>query len=246
MHAAPKRSRKNNAKRLNRRNDDLFREDGDKDRYIITYADLITLLLGFFIILYAMSSIDKAEYSRAVSALGNVFGTTSAGNFVQNTYTPMNMQQFGPSNGHRALKRTLQRVINENKVENSVKLIDGERGITIRILDDILFPSGSADLSPESKRVLNELGKILKELPNDIRIEGHTDNRQINTKQFPSNWHLSVARATNTAYFLMTAQKLLPDKVSIVGYSEYRPVATNDTPEGRRLNRRVDIIILNN
>jgi len=204
------------------------------------------LLLGFFIILYAMSSIDKAEYKRAVSAMGNVFGATSTGKLVNNNYTPTSIPYFQQGNGHRALRHTLQRVINENKVENSVKLIDGERGITIRILDDILFKSGSADLSEKSKMVLNELGKILKELPNDIRIEGHTDNREIHTKQFPSNWHLSVTRATNTAYFLMNAQDLSPDKVSIVGYSEYRPIASNDTPEGRRLNRRVDIIILNN
>ena len=193
-----------------------------------------------------MSSIDKGEYERAVSALGNVFGSASAQTMIQSDYTSMSIPQFQRGNGHRALKRTLQRVINENKVENSVKLIDGERGITIRILDDILFPSGSAELSDKSKSILNELGKILKELPNDIRIEGHTDNKQIHTKQFPSNWHLSVTRATNTAYFLMNAQDLSPDKVSIVGYSEYRPVASNDTPEGRRLNRRVDIIILNN
>ena len=204
------------------------------------------MLLGFFIILYAMSSIDKGEYERAVSAMGNVFGASSAHKIVTDNFSPMNIPGFQQGNGHRALKRTLQRVINENKVENSVKLIDGERGITIRILDDILFPSGSADLSDKSKMVLNELGKILKELPNDIRIEGHTDNKQIHSKQFPSNWHLSVTRATNTAYFLMNAQNLSPDKVSIVGYSEYRPVASNDTPEGRKLNRRVDIIILNN
>ncbi len=111
-------------------------------------------------------------------------------------------------------------------------------------MDDILFPSGSDVLNPGSLQILDRIATILKELPNDIRIEGHTDNVPINTVRFPSNWHLSVARALNTAYYLINTEGLIAEKVSIVGYSEYRPIATNDTPDGRAINRRVDIVII--
>ena len=108
----------------------------------------------------------------------------------------------------------------------------------------MVFPSGSADLKKGSQIVLSQLAGIIKELPNDIRIEGHTDNIPISTKQFPSNWHLSVARALNTAYFLISEEGLDPEKVSIVGYSEYKPIESNETALGRASNRRVDIVII--
>jgi len=85
---------------------------------------------------------------------------------------------------------------------------------------------------------------VLKILPNDIRIEGHSDNIPINTSTYQSNWHLSVARALNTAYYLITQEKLSADKISIVGYAEFKPLATNETDEGRKLNRRVDLVII--
>jgi chemotaxis protein MotB len=142
------------------------------------------------------------------------------------------------------LKDHLVKLINDNGYGNVIKLDENERGITIHILDEILFTSGDADLSTSSLSVLNNIGNILKNLPNDIRIEGHSDNIPINTVKFPSNWHLSVTRALNTAYYLINDVGLQPDRVSIVGYSKYKPIATNDSPEGRTINRRVDITII--
>ena len=142
------------------------------------------------------------------------------------------------------LKDHLAKLINDNGYGNAIRLEETARGITIHILDEILFTSGEADLSNSSLSVLNNLGSILKDIPNDIRVEGHTDNIPINTAKFPSNWHLSVMRALNTAYYLINNVKLQPDRVSIVGYSEYKPVAENTSPEGRSLNRRVDITII--
>jgi len=216
----------------------LFSESGEKDRYLITYSDLITLLLGLFIILYAISKIDVDKYEKMITAMGDVFG--SRGKVV-------NMKSAGtsliPNNGNRLMSE-LNQLIDQYHYNKSIRLEENERGVTIHILDDILFPSGSSILAGYPVTVLNRLAEILKELPNDIRIEGHTDNVPINTPVFPSNWHLSVSRALNTAYYLINNEGLNPEKISIVGYSEYKPIATNDTQEGRASNRRVDIVII--
>jgi len=198
------------------------------------------LLLGLFIILYTISNVDADKYKDIMNAFGSVFSTKKAVEGLGN----QNMLLTGNMNSSRTLRETLQSVIDEYDYGNNVQLIENERGITIRILDNILFKTGEAELNPESKSILSKLAKVLRTIPNDIRIEGHTDNIPINTPQYPSNWHLSVARATNTAYYLMNTEGLNPDRVAIVGYSEYKPVASNDTPEGRAQNRRVDIIIL--
>ncbi|MEG8945565.1 OmpA/MotB family protein [Rosettibacter firmus] len=214
----------------------FFREESDKDRYLITYADLITLLLGLFIILYTMSSIDTGKYKGVVAALGSIFGSDSK---IAVTGT----DQIIPTPKDK-LAEDLNKLITMYNYNNSIRLEQNERGVTIHILEDILFPPGKATLSENSKLVLSRLAKILRNLPNDIRVEGHTDNVPINTPQYPSNWHLSVDRALSTAYYLIKYENLSPDKVSIVGYSEYRPIASNDLPETRALNRRVDIVIL--
>ena len=217
-----------------------FAESGEKDRYLITYADLITLLLGLFIILYAISKIDNNKYEKMITAMGDVFGNRGKiVNLKENAAPPSSNANAGSS-----LKTELSKLIDKYQYNNSIRLEENERGITIHILDDILFHSGSAGLTKESLIVLDHLASILKQLPNDIRIEGHTDNVPINTSSFPSNWHLSVARALNTAYYFINNEGLVPEKVSIVGYSEYKPIASNDTPEGRATNRRVDIVII--
>ena len=202
---------------------------------------MITLLLGLFIILYAISKIDSKKYEKVITAMGDVFGSrTKIGMVTQNV--PLTQPKPEESN----LKAELAKLIQKSGYSKSIRLDENKRGITIHILDDILFSSGSADLTDGSLKVLNKLATILRELPNDIRVEGHTDNVPINTKYFPSNWHLSVARALNTAYYLIHDEALKPDKVSIVGYSEYKPIALNDSPEGRAENRRVDIVIIKN
>ncbi len=175
-----------------------------------------------------------------MNAFGSVFSTQKTVQGLGSENQPFN----GNANSSKSLRETLQSVIDEYDYGDNVQLIENDRGITIRILDNILFNTGQAELNPDSKSILSRLAKVLRTIPNDIRIEGHTDNVPINTPKYPSNWHLSVARATNTAYYLMNTEGLRPDRVTIVGYAEYKPVASNDTPEGRAKNRRVDIIIL--
>lgn len=173
-----------------------------------------------------------------ITAISNVFG--HEGKVVGLEDKIINLEL--PSNN---LKIELAKIIREYKYDNYVKLEENERGITIHIMDEILFPSGSAELTKSSLLVLKNIASVIRELPNDIRIEGHTDNVPISKPNYPSNWHLSVARALNTAYYLINNESLPSDKVSIVGYSEYKPIASNETEEGRSMNRRVDLVIIN-
>jgi len=216
----------------------LFDEDSEKDRYLITYADLITLLLGLFIILYSISNIDTGKYKKMLSAMESVFGNKNKVVSTESNVLPNINYKDG------ILKTKLIKLIDKYNYGNSIRLDENERGITIHILENILFASGNAILNNGSKEVLNRLAVILKELPNDIRIEGHTDNIPIHNSIFISNWHLSVTRALNTAYYFINKQGLSAEKISIVGYSKYKPIDNNNSVKGRASNRRVDIVII--
>jgi len=197
------------------------------------------LLLGLFVILYAISNVDVIKYHKMMSAMGNIFGNQGE---VISISLPETAVIVTPIN---QLKQDLSNLIKANNYAGSVSIEDNERGFTIRILDDILFTSGNSKLNNEAKNVLGLVSTLIKELPNDIRIEGHTDNVKIVSAKYPSNWHLSIDRAMNTAYYLIQSENISPDRVSVVGYSEYQPIADNNTSEGRSKNRRVDIVVIN-
>jgi chemotaxis protein MotB len=194
-------------------------------------------LLGLFIILYAVSNIDIKKYDKIKSAFESSFNNGKIIGINKNPgdliVTPVD-----------ELRNHLKELITDNGYSSVIKLEENEHGIIIHILDEILFPSGSADLNKNSLQILNNIASILNQIPNEIRIEGHTDNVPIHTANFPSNWHLSVMRALNTAYYLINNENLKAERVSIVGNSEYKPLATNETVSGRAQNRRVDIVIV--
>ncbi len=197
------------------------------------------MLLGLFIILYAISNVDVAKYQKMMNAMGNIFGNQGE---VISISLPETAVIVTPID---QLKQELSNLIKANNNMGSVSIEDNERGFTIRILDDILFTSGKSELNNEAKNVLGLVSTLIKELPNDIRIEGHTDNVKIVSAKYPSNWHLSIDRAMNTAYYLIQSENINPDRVSVVGYSEYQQIAENNTAEGRAKNRRVDIVVIN-
>lgn len=204
---------------------------------MITYADLITLLLGLFILLYVSSNVDIKKYEKMMSSVGDVFG----GNTV---FKISEQVQIGDKRVVKTIKDQVMEILDQDLLSGKIALIENDRGVTVSIQDDILFSPGNSVLEASSLQVLTKIASVLKKMPNDIRIEGHTDNIPIKTAAVPSNWHLSVARATNTAYYLMTEHGLEPDRVTVVGYAEYNPIESNETPEGRARNRRVDIVIL--
>jgi len=205
---------------------------------------MVTLLLCFFVLLFAFSELDAGQFESIIQSLQRGLGIMPGGTTVigddATVISPIDV-------GGRQLNSIYQelRAYLEEQHFQGVSLEMDERGVTIRFADQVFFDLGKADLKPEAVEILSSVARLLRELPNPIRVEGHTDNWPIRTAQFPSNWELSVHRATNVIRYLIEEQGFDPHKLSAVGYAEYRPLRPNDTPENRALNRRVDIVIMN-
>jgi chemotaxis protein MotB len=222
-----------------------------RDRYIITYADLITLLLGLFVLLYSGSQVDAKKFRGFQRAFVTLFGegNTGTGPLDATGASIIPMEQAIPS--ARAMQRqqqlasALQSRLAAMADSNTIDVGVSERGVTVHVAEKLLFETGKDDLLAQALPVLDSIGAAVESLPNDVRVEGHTDTVPISNTRFPSNWHLSVARALNTAYYMMQNHRLTPGKVSIAGYGEFRPIRPNDTEDGRAKNRRVDIVVLN-
>lgn len=213
--------------------------------WLSTYADMVTLLLCFFVLLFAFSNVDEERFQSVMSAFRGGLGVLDGSPVVNiidtgisNNISELAMEQL------MGLHDSLSQFLQDEGIERSVSLSMDERGLTIRFADQILFDLGKADLKPEAIEILNHLSPILKELPNPIRVEGHTDDLPINTPIFPSNWELSTHRATNVIRYLVENAGFDPTKLSAAGYGEFRPIVENDSSVNRALNRRVDIIIM--
>lgn len=209
------------------------------DRWLLTYADLITLLLGLFVILYTMSKVDNSKYSKVVHALGGMFGKAAALNGSKSI-----MPGEPAATGRQGIENKLRGAMYEDMKSNLVTVSQDERGVVVHVAEELLFASGNATLKSSSLTSMDLLASVLKALPNDIRVEGHTDDVPISTPAFPSNWHLSIARAMNAGDYLMKRHGLRPEKVTIVGYAQYKPIVPNSSVENRGKNRRVDIVIV--
>lgn len=204
---------------------------------------MVTLLLAFFVLLFAFSNVDLQKFQAIMSAFrGNVGvldgGMTLTQEQFQNNASELALQQLA------RLHERLSEFLHLEGLDSSVSLSLDERGLTIRFADQIFFDLGKADLKPEAISILAHLSPLLRDLPNPIRIEGHTDNLPINTTMFPSNWELSTHRATTVIRYLVEVEGFDSYKLSAAGYGEYRPVVDNTSASNRGLNRRVDIIIM--
>ncbi|OPY79031.1 MAG: Motility protein B [Syntrophorhabdus sp. PtaU1.Bin153] len=217
------------------------------ERWLLTYSDLITLLLAFFIMMYVFSKRDAQKYEEVASHLRAIFtgGTGLAGKGSVTATSPIEMASRGASSGDikRQLESELLDTNREQGGNKNISVLSDERGIVIRVLDKTFFDEGKADLKEGAKNALDKIVPIIKKVDNHVRIEGHTDNVPICTQEFKSNWELSVRRATEVVRYLLEKHNLPPERISATGYAEYRPVADNDTPKNRALNRRIEIII---
>ncbi|EQB89399.1 chemotaxis protein MotB [Clostridium punense] len=239
--------------------------NGNHERWLITYSDLITLLLIFFIILYSFSKIDQQKYTALTNALGSVMGTGTGkligeggggdgviplpvpGNNDDSSSAEVNSGENTNSTEKdklEELKGQVDKYLNENGLNSNVNTMIEDRGLIIRVDNTIIFDSGKADIKDIYKSKLIQVGKMLNSIENYIRIEGHTDNVPIKNSHFESNWQLSVIRATNVTEMLINEANINPKRLSAVGYGEYRPISDNTTTDGRSKNRRVDIVIM--
>jgi len=142
------------------------------------------------------------------------------------------------------VKSQLASFIKEENLGASVSVRSEERGIVVSFQDPVLFALGSAELTTQAKEILYKVGSLLLDIPNYIRVEGHTDDLPIHTARYPSNWELSVARATSVVQELIRSLGFPPERLSATGYGEYRPRVPNTSDANRQLNRRVSIVIL--
>lgn len=218
-------------------------EHENLDRWLLTYADLITLLLAFFVVMYSMSQVDAKKFGKMAEALN---GVLKGGDSAIKTETE------GSKTGHGLLQLGNLKMI-QQQIEERFKQIDRqgeikseltERGLVVHIMESALFGEASADLKTRALEILDLIADKVRLLPNHVRIEGHTDDRPINTVVYPSNWELSSARATSVVRYFSGIHGVAPDRISALGYGEYRPIRPNNSIENRAQNRRVDIVIL--
>jgi chemotaxis protein MotB len=227
------------------------------ERWLLTYADLMNLLLILFIVLFAMSQVDKAKFDQLAESFKSI-GISAGTKMIQvggggNTFNPtMNNIPIDPVIKSKLEQQQMDQVqkqvnelVKEGNLDGKVDVEMQERGIVISITAQLLFVPGSADIVAESKPTIQEIGQVLKGIPgNQIRIEGYTDTDPISTLQFPSNWELSSARATNVLRLLIDNGGISPNIIAATGYGETKPIAPNDTAENKAKNRRVNIVIL--
>jgi chemotaxis protein MotB len=244
-------------------------EHENLERWLVSYADFITLLFAFFVTMYAISRVDEQKLGSAVESLQRALGSLipvnitqrNAGAFPSKPATPsvseVTAEAEEPLSSEQGefakLAQELKAEVEGAKGEldafrgaqlSQIKFLVDKRGLVIRVPESFFFDSGQASLRPEVIPIINVLGKSLAKIPNHIRIEGHTDSVPIRTPQFPSNWELSTARATTIVRYLLTHFQFSPHRLSATGYAEFHPIAPNTTAEGRLQNRRVDMVIL--
>lgn len=290
-------------------------KEPNHERWLVSYADFITLLFAVFVTLYAMSFTDKQKVDKVIASINASFGIGKASTIdimKTSSYSAIpglidiDRREVVPQRTHKAdatkdqdkkdkvgqkqqedeknkdtdkafeteeekqkttppasaadheaekktradaeeFKKIKEKIINDLKdqgAESQVKLTIDSRGLVISLKDTEFFDSGQATVRPSSTPLLDNIVKAINKYSNSIRIEGHTDSIPIQTSAFPSNWELSTARATNIVRYLINTHAFSPDKLSAIGYGEYRPIADNHTAEGRQKNRRVDVVLL--
>ena len=261
-----------------KREHEAEKENGE--RWLLTYADLITLLMIFFVVLYSMSKVDAQRFAAVAESLNKALGggtpakielavspvgpslfqtgtpssnTTVPGNGKDPNNTSNTMPDEGTNVGQGkgdtekmsidAIKAKLDKFAADNGIQTTLVTTIEERGLVVSIQETLLFASGSADITARARDILEKISTVLAVAPNQIKVEGHTDNLPISTAQFPSNWELSVIRSTNVVHILQH-DGISPNRLSAAGYGEFRPISPNDTDAGRGQNRRIDLIIL--
>jgi chemotaxis protein MotB len=242
-------------------------EHENVERWLVSYADFITLLFAFFVVMYAISSVNEGKYRVMSDSLINAFkDPQSTDKLIQmQTRNPEILSGTGQPIGKavpqqrqtadaperikaaESMKKVAKNVLQAMQplIQNGqVRVTQSPRGITVEINASVLFKSGEAVLQPQSTEALAAVAEVLTQVDNPIQVEGHTDNIPINSPSFPSNWELSSSRAGSVVR-LFTERGVPAARMVAIGYADNRPVDTNATLDGRSRNRRVNVLILN-
>jgi chemotaxis protein MotB len=232
------------------------------DRWLVSYADFITLLFGFFVVLYAFARADQKKQIQVSAAIDSAF--RSMGALPQSAHPPSNNSagsggQAASANSIVAehvltpaqikdeldrLRRDLAHAFSGQIASRAMSLEMGRDGLVISLREAGFFDSGSATPKAEVLSTLRLIAAKLGATQFDLRVEGHTDNVPVHNAEFDSNWELSAARATRIARLFLEMKAIPPERISAAGYAEYHPVASNDTAQGRAENRRVDLVVM--
>jgi chemotaxis protein MotB len=229
--------------RLKKRATEEKLETAGMMRWLLTYADMITLLLALFIILFSISTINKVKLQRLVHDISGGFNSIDA---INNPPEGGGLERAQPSKELQQEQQIIQTYVNQQHLQQKVKVKLTSEGLVISLLTDkALYDTGSAALRPETIGLLEKVGSVLQRTQPTVRVEGYTDNQPIHTAAYPTNWELSAARAAGVVRFLVEHEHFDPHKISLAGYGEWHPTHSNANPEGRQLNRRVDIVVVN-
>jgi chemotaxis protein MotB len=226
------------------------------ERWLVSYADFITLLFAFFVVLFATGQSDrrkKVELAASIQSAFNQMGIFEPHPEVPtvsrligtgvSAAPPVAGPTFSPTQGAMLLvKRHIEQTVRPEINLGVVGVHESEEGLVISLEEAGFFDSGAADIRPSALSVLDRIASVLPEC--SLRVEGHTDNVPIHTPQFASNWELSSSRASSIARLLLMHANVHAENMSVAGYAEFHPAASNDTAEGRARNRRVDIVLL--
>jgi len=231
------------------------------ERWLVSYADFITLLFAFFVVLYAFSKADQKKHAQVSAAIDSGFQSLSiAAAFPGSRPTSESNKspaftdpyQFAVQvhsdaeirSNLESIRRDLQKRLSGQLSRGTVSIQLSRDGLVISLREAGFFDSGSANPRPETWGTLHQISESLRSCPYDLQIEGHTDTLPIHTPEFDSNWELSSARATHIARLLLQMHAIPPQQISAAGYAEYHPIASNGAVEGRAQNRRVDIVVM--
>lgn len=223
------------------------------ERWLLTYADLITLLLVFFVVLYALSQVDKAKYEKLKQSLSQSMSVIKMDGSGHREDTVIDGNPGVLTGGMAILPEQLeleqmakdvQEMAKQEDLSDMVETTVDKQGLVVSISNAGFFESGEANLRREAVPLLDKIARMLRSHPQKLRIDGYTDNTPISTARYPSNWELSAVRATTLVRFLIERHSFDPRRLSAAGYGEYYPKVANDTEAHRAENRRVDIVML--
>lgn len=214
------------------------------DDWVMTYGDMMSLLLTFFVLIVSFSSMQESKFEQAAESLKEAFGVMAQPEHVIEINKPLIPRKNDRESDLEFLfeVRNLEKVVLEENLDDQVTIETRQDGVLVRLPAPLLFKSGKAELLEVSQPLLDKLALLFRKFPGEVRVEGHTDDVPIHSPVFPSNWELSSSRAVAVARYFQ-GLGIPPMRLAATGYGEYRPQTTNETPEGRATNRRVEILL---